>query len=275
MMETLKPGARFDLHVHTNRSDGAFPLEHVLALGAAHDLDVIAITDHDLSTVPRSGMREVGDRQLYVLAGAEMTGQHEGVEYHLLVYFPGEVPKSFQELCSRQCMARAQRYQLACEALPESLPPVDDAALAGDRAVTRFHLARALVQQGYAADIRDAFSRYLDASHGHVPRMDLPFVEAIALARQAGAVTSWAHPPLDAFKAHVATFAAAGLHAVESLRPRLPRKARKVYNKGCKAHGLAMTGGSDWHGWSHPRDLGLYAVRKHELTGFLSLLQAA
>ena len=124
-------------------------------------------------------------------------------------------------------------------------------------------------------ETRDAFVRYLRREHGHVPHLELTFVEAIAIARQYGGVTSWAHPPVDAFIRHIEEFAAAGLHGVEALRPGVNRTARRTYKKACKRYALFPTGGSDWHGWSRPQDLGLYSVRKHELSGFTEVLWAA
>lgn len=275
MIDQLKPGARFDLHVHTTRSDGAFSLDEVLERCVAGGLDAVAITDHDLVGELDTELRLVDGRELALIAGAEVTGQHDGHEFHLLVYFPGAVPQGFRDFCTAQSAGRAERYAEAVVNLGVELPPPGEAARRGEKAVTRFHLAKALVEAGHAAHIGDAFARYLDAEHGLVPRLELSFVDAIRIARGFGGVTSWAHPPLDAFTRYIATFAEAGLQGVEALRPGLDRTARRTYNKACKRHGLFATGGSDFHGWTRPGDLGLHSVRKHELKAFLEALAAA
>lgn len=275
MIERLQPGARFDLHLHTSRSDGAFPLDEVLERCAAANLDAVAITDHDLVGDLDTGLRTVGGRELLLIAGAEVTGQHEGQEFHLLVYFPGVVPEGFRAFCASQVKGRAQRYQAAVDNLGLPLAGPPDEAWRGERSVTRFHLAQALVCEGRADSIGDAFVRYLRSEHGNVPHLDLAFVEAIRIARGFGGVTSWAHPPLEAFERYIEAFAEAGLQGVEAMRPGLNRTARRTYKKACKRLGLFQTGGSDWHGWARPQDLGLHSVRKHELTGFIDALWAA
>ena len=45
---TLDNARRFDLHLHTNRSDGRFEPEEVLRRCAASGLEVVALTDHPL-----------------------------------------------------------------------------------------------------------------------------------------------------------------------------------------------------------------------------------
>lgn len=275
MIDKLKPGARFDLHLHTTRSDGAFPLDEVLERCVAARLDAVAITDHDLVGDLDTEMRRIDGKELMLIAGAEVTGQHEGQEFHLLVYFPGPVQQGFRDFCTSQIKGRAARYETALSNLGMVGEGPDDAAWRGERAVTRFHLAQALVRDGRADNIGDAFSRYLRAEHGKVPQLDLPFVDAIRIARGFGGVTSWAHPPLDAFTRYIETFAAAGLQGVEALRPGLNRTARRTYKKACQRLGLFATGGSDWHGWARPQDLGLHSVRKHELKDFLEALAAA
>ena len=151
------------------------------------------------------------------------------------------------------------------------MPVAQPAALHGERSVTRFHLAQALVSAGHAQTTGDAFSRYLASAHGHVTPLQLSFVEAIEIARAHGGITSWAHPPLDALKAHVGTFASAGLQGLEALRPFVNGKARKAYKKAAKRHGLFLTGGSDFHGWKGEQ-LGLFRVQAREVEGFLDTL---
>ena len=266
---------RFDLHLHTVASDGRFSASEVLRRCARGGLDVIALTDHDLATVVPTGVHELEGRRLHVLGGAEVSGSHEGHEYHLLVYFPGDVPQGFRDFCRLQCQARADRYDHAVRSMQLPHVPASDAsALRGDRALTRSHLARALVAAGHAPSHGDAFAQYLSHRHGHVPTLDLPFVEAIAVARAFGGLTSWAHPPLQAVRDHVATFAAAGLQGLEALRPMVNGKARKAYKKAAKRHGLFLTGGSDFHGWKDP-DLGLFRVEGREISDFVDALRAA
>lgn len=272
---THKPpdGQRFDLHLHTELSDGRYPVDETLERCAAAGLEVVALTDHDLATTADPGPQMVGGRRLHVIHGAEVSGVHEGREYHLLVYFPGEAPTGFRAFCEEQMKLRAARYDAAVEAigLPGIAPP-PEGAHEGQRAVTRHHLARAVVEAGHAPTLQQAFRDH--AHDGNVPRMDTPFLECIRVARAHGGVASWAHPPVRAVEKFLPDFVAAGLQGLEGLRPGLTRSDRLAYKRAAKKHGLLLTGGSDWHGWPG-LDLGLFHVRPHEVCAFTDALAAA
>lgn len=273
-MLCLEGSRRFDLHMHSTRSDGAFDPEVVIEAAARGGLDVVAITDHDLATDFAFGPRTVAGRQLVVLPGAEISGTHDGVEYHLLVYFPHDVPPAFHAFCEERCRERAARFNAGVSSIGlTDLPTADEDACAGKRALTRHHLAQALIDAGHAKNLRDAFQRFAGDRVGHVPHVSLTFIEAIRVARQAGGVTSWAHPPVEAMRKHLGTFAAAGLHAVEGHRPNISSADRKKTKNLAKLHRVFLTGGSDWHGWND-QDLGLFHVERVDLQPFLAALAA-
>ncbi|MEQ1503159.1 MAG: hypothetical protein ABMB14_13055 [Myxococcota bacterium] len=270
-------GTRFDLHMHSLRSDGRYPPEEVLARCARGRLDVVALTDHDLPNELAIGPHQIDGHTVHVVGGAEVSGMHAtlegGREQHLLVYFPGEVPEGFRAFCRAQCRERAVRYAAAVDnlALPGIAAP-DDAARNGDASLTRHHLARQLVTAGHVPSLRDAFARFLGESHGRVPPLSLSFVDAIRIARSFGGVTSWAHPPVALLEAYLPAFAAAGLDAIEAIRPSVGSDERRRYRNAARKYGLVFTGGSDWHGWPGDEDLGLFRVEARELGPFLDLL---
>jgi predicted metal-dependent phosphoesterase TrpH len=270
MPPDLGPQSRCDLHLHTRRSDGALTPNDLIDAAIEGGLDVIALTDHDLTTNIPVGLHRRGDRQLWVIEGAELTGVHEGHEYHLLVYFPKTAPAAFQQFCQHQVQARSQRYSAAAEAIGrEKVPTVEAYRQQGTESLTRHHLARALVTGGHATTLNEAFVTHV--TRPRVPLMTTPYLDCIAMARDHGGVTSWAHPPIPALKAHVEAFAKAGLQGLEGLRPHLGATARKTLKKAAKRNGLFFTGGSDWHGWREP-SLGLFFVPKRDLTPFFETL---
>jgi predicted metal-dependent phosphoesterase TrpH len=259
--------------MHTDRSDGRFPVDEVLARCARGGLDVVAITDHDLGPPLEPGPRDIEGRSIHLLGAAEISGMHDGHEHHLLVYFATAIPTAFHAFCAAQCRERAERYERAAARLGlYGLPPVPDDARRGERALTRLHLARALVTAGHAASIRDAFDRYLSERHGIVPPFALTFTDAIRIARSHGGITSWAHPSRQDAERYTAELAAAGLEGMEALRPSLDSEHRRVLRKIAHRHGLWLTGGSDWHGWTDEHQLGLFRVTGHEIAGFVQRL---
>lgn len=270
---TLDAARRFDLHLHTNRSDGRYDPEEVLARCAATGLDAIALTDHDLVAPLPPGVHTVDGRDVFVIGAAEISGHHDGHEFHLLVYFPGEVPQEFRDFCTRQMQARADRYAGAVERLDlDGLEGPDNAAQAGERSLTRLHLAHAMVEAGHATHLRDAFDIFREKKA--VPHIAFSYVDAIRMAVTHGGITSWAHPPMQHVRSYAETFAAAGLHGLEAHRPRVSGKDRRTLKKVAKRYNLVLTGGSDWHGWNG-HQLGLFHVERVDLLPFLELLSAA
>ncbi len=271
----LQSARTFDLHLHTTLSDGRLSPEALIETAANRGLDAISITDHDLSCVVQPGVHKVDGRELHVIAGAEISGMHAGREYHLLAYFPGEIPDRFRSFCRDLCKERASRYQQALDNLGlEGIDGPDGASRDGQRALTRTHLAQALVASGHANHMQDAFNRFIGYAHGTVPTLTLKLVDAIAEVRACGGLTSWAHPPMQALKAHGADLAEAGLQGLEAFRPSLNSRQKGAVRKIARRHGMFCTGGSDWHGW-HNDDLGLFRVERSQVSAFLDALAVA
>ena len=271
----LHGSSRIDLHIHSSMSDGRYTPQDVLKRCALGGLDLVAITDHDLTSLIKPGMHDVEGRQILLLAGAEMSGAHAGSEYHLLVYFPGEVPPEFRAFCEARCRHRAERYESTRQSIGlAGLAAPDREAKSGQRALTRLHLARELLSHNHVGSVQEAFDLYLGARHHRVPVMDLTFIEAIRVARKHGALTSWAHPPIDDARKHLSAFKEAGLHGIEVARPGLRASQRRSLRKLARKHGLFVTGGSDWHGW-HPPALGTFSVEPQQVSGFLDTMSQA
>lgn len=265
---------RLDLHLHTTRSDGRYSPEFVLEQCAARGLHTVALTDHDVPPSVAAGDHTFGDRTLRVLHGAEVSVQHADREYHLLAYFPGQMPEAFQSFLRTRAQARAVRFNGALEVLGfDDIPRADPEALAGERALTRHHLARALVESGRAGSIHSAFQGPLARRRKVVPPIDLDAQDALHMMRSHGAIPVWAHPTVDDAEAHAATFRSWGLQGLEALRASLSGTASAKLTRIALRHGLVITGGSDWHGWT--RRLGSFRVRSRMVQPFLDLLEPA
>src|SRR5437879_4359435 len=78
---------RADLHLHSTHSDGLYTPAQVVELAGRSGLAAIALTDHDTlggilparTAAVRSGVE--------VIAGVEVTAEHDAAELHLLGYF--------------------------------------------------------------------------------------------------------------------------------------------------------------------------------------------
>jgi 3',5'-nucleoside bisphosphate phosphatase len=261
-LEGMKPDFRADLHLHTLRSDGIKSSQQVLEECVKGGLDVIAITDHDIDPIVPSGLQVVNDQQIHVLHGAELSGVHLGKEYHLLVYFPGEMPTEFRDLCKELCQQRAHRYDEAIQNLGINLKKAPAEAYDGDVALTRTHLARELLEKNIVVSYDQAFRDYLK-KEGMVPLIKLSFIDAIKQAKKCGAFVSWAHPSVDMARSYAKLFSKEGLDALEVVRPKQSRQKRRQLNKIADSLNLYKSGGSDSHGFGPP--LGTFAFAGRDM----------
>jgi hypothetical protein len=251
-----------DLHTHSTVSDGTDPPATLVELAARAGLHALAITDHDtLDHLPlaadaaaRHGVR--------LVPGCEIScAVPPGVgTMHLLVYFPdpdGPLAPRLRELQDARTTRNARIVE-RLRAANIDITVDDVLAEAGDGSVGRPHIAAVLVRAGAASSIDDAFERWLAKGRpAYVERLRLSPREAIALAHGSGAVTSLAHPGslgLDdrALFSFVARLAGAGLDAMECEYARYPREERHAYRVLGAEFGLAVTGGSDYHGAYKP-----------------------
>jgi 3',5'-nucleoside bisphosphate phosphatase len=116
--------------------------------------------------------------------------------------------------------------------------------------VGRPHVARALVEAGYATSVADAFDKYIGTGKpGYVEKERFRINEAVSLIRSAGGVTSVAHPSLYPDHARlVAQVLDSGVDAVEVFHPDVPAADREMYLNLARFRGKFVTGGSDDHG---------------------------
>ena len=87
----------------------------------------------------------------------------------------------------------------------------------------------------------------------YVPRTGAPPDEVIATVRKAGGLVSLAHPGVTRMDAIIPRLAGAGLAAIEVRHSDHDADTEKRYRELAARHGLAVSGGSDYHGESAHR----------------------
>lgn len=267
---------RLDLHIHTTASDGSRSPARVVEAALAGRLDVIAITDHD-TTVGVGPATEAGrSAAIQIIPAIEVSSTHEGREIHVLGYFVDPEAKALLVHRARARERRKERILEMVTRLGEQGVEVDPEAVfraAGtDRSsVGRPHLARALVDAGHADDAADAFDRLIgDAHPAFIPTDVTSPWEAAEMIRQSGGIPVWAHPPHDLVETLIPRFVHHGLSGLEVYRPRNRPELVLRLERLARAHGLLMSGGSDWHGPEGGTELGAFFVTADEVADLLA-----
>ncbi len=246
-----------DLHTHSSASDGTDDPAALVARAASEGLCAVALTDHDtVSGLPAA--TAAGEKLgIIVVRGCELAVSTPYGEAHILGLWLPEKPgrlaealrgiREAREARNREMVDRFRRagYGLS---YPELL------AEAAGESVGRPHMASLLVKKGVCANTREAFARFLgDGKPMHVPRALPSPEEGLALLLREGATTVLAHPmllraPLSGLDALVGNMAAMGLDALEAHHSEHDAAAARQAARLAERHGLAVSGGSDYHG---------------------------
>jgi len=246
------PAERFvDLHMHSTASDGSLAPADVVAAALRAGLAAIALTDHDTVDGIAEAQHAGELLGVRVVAGVELSAIDDGEEIHVLglhLTHPEHIAAALDELKeTRRARARETVERLNALGIPVTLEAVF--AIAGDGAVGRPHVAKALVAGGWARDFREAFDRWLgNGKPACVEKRTVTFAEAARLIHESGGLSVYAHPGGGASRAVLEELASLGLDAVEVLHPSHTADEIARLAKLTDELGLLPSGGSDWHG---------------------------
>ena len=244
----------YDLHTHSNFSDGTLPPEKLIEEAKRAGLTLIALTDHDTAGgVPRA-RRAARLFSLPFLCGIEMEAECED-QLHILGLGIDPAAEHINALVSLQEARRKERNERVLELLEDDgmdvrpfLPPTEGT-------VTRANIARAMFEAGFALSISDAFLSYLGRGQRYYVRQQHPEMpEVLEAIREAGGVSVLAHPMnmrVDHEKL-ISEMAANGLWGVEAYYGDAPRSTVDNFRMLARRYGLYTTCGSDFHGANRP-----------------------
>lgn len=257
---------RIDLHVHSDRSDGAYPPAEVARIAREAGLDAIALTDHD-TTEGLAEARAAGETLgLEVLTGCEVSARYANDSVHVLAYFFDPANPALAGVLSRIRDDRVWRAQRMVERLNELGVPVTFERvreIAKGETIARPHVAQAMVEAGVVVKTTDAFTQEWIGNGGRasVEKYAPAPVEAIGAIREAGGAAVLAHPiwlvrDRSMPEEHIEELAAAGLAGIEVDHPDHDDAARARYRALAGRLALVATGSSDWHGNLHGGKIG-------------------
>jgi predicted metal-dependent phosphoesterase TrpH len=256
--------ARIDLHTHSTASDGLLSPTELVQRASEAGLTLIGLTDHDTTNGVAEAQAAGARVGVTVIPGVEInTDLADGQgEAHVLGYYLDQSQTAFQATLAFLREAREKRgermvKQLRDQGIDIAWSRVRELA---NGTVGRPHIARALIEAGYATDINDAFARYLTRGKpGYAPRIKLMPEQAIRLIRSAQGVPVLAHPAGITGLADVVlpALVQAGLLGLECYYGQYDNETVARLLALARQHDLIATGGSDYHGPNmHPTPLG-------------------
>lgn len=244
-----------DLHLHTTASDGWLSPADLVAQAAAVGLTTISVTDHDTVASVAPVTHAARASGLRVIPGIEITSVDRGRDIHLLGYFFDVESPVLLQFLSTQRAAREARVReigarLAALGLPVDVGAVIRAgAQRPGKSVGRPQVARALVEAGHVRSTQEAFDRLLATGQpAFVVREGPSPAEVVRLVHQTGGIVSLAHPSVTDWDDGIAPLSAEGLDAIEAYHSDHTPDDVRGYLAMAARLGLAVTGGSDFHG---------------------------
>ncbi|NDF07448.1 MAG: PHP domain-containing protein [Proteobacteria bacterium] len=260
----LRRFGQIDLHLHSTASDGTLAPRAIVEHAALIGLQTISITDHD--SIGGVAEAQATGRSLGVdiVTGVELSADAPAGDCHILGYHVRVDDHDFTNWLETRRTARIERGQEIVKRVNAELrrrgsgtvPQLwwDDVAkranIAEGGAVGRPHVADALVAIGAVTSRDDAFATLLgNGMAGDVHYDRVKPNDVIEIIRRAGGVAVLAHPTyFPDFERQLPALIEAGLGGLECVygdyAPHLVEQLCKV----ATSHGLAITGGSDFHG---------------------------
>ena len=150
---------RVDFHMHSTFSDGVETPEQLLQHAIEADLKMIALTDHD--EIAGIDVMLQNNSSIQIITGCEFSGHYKGKDIHILGYgfnhhddglrkfiefFKEKRESRIKEIISR-CIAHG--YDISFSELQNLYP--------NTKSYGRPHVARLLIDHGYAKDVQDVF----------------------------------------------------------------------------------------------------------------------
>lgn len=247
-----------DLHSHTNESDGTFTPAELIQEALATGLEALGVTDHDTLAGYDAAAPLAAAAGLDAVCGVEVSTKLAGRSVHLLGYFAARPPApEFREwLNDMQVSRRERNVRMAAKLRSLGIDiTLEEVEAKGRSLAGRPHFARVLVEKGYVGTTQEAFDRYLDSSaEGYVQRREPRFEEAVERIAAAGGISSVAHPirlGRDAER-QIGGMQAMGLRALEAYHSDHSPRHTAEFLEIARRYGLAITGGSDFHGGAKP-----------------------
>jgi hypothetical protein len=252
---------QYDLHTHSTHSDGTLTPNALVARAAAAGVDVLALTDHDVTDGLDEARAAALAAGLELIPGVEVSVSWGTQTVHVVgLGIAADEPTlqaGLQELRKfRDWRAEEIARRLEKQGIPEAYAGAR--AHAKGRIVGRTHFARFLVEAGHAKDLRQVFKKFLVRGRpGYVPGQWAELGQAVGWIHAAGGQAVIAHPARYTLSATrlrllLEDFKVCGGDAIEVVSGSHSRDDYFRLAHLAAQFNLLASAGSDYHGPEQP-----------------------
>jgi len=244
--------SRIDLHIHSTYSDGTKTPAEILDIVRKKQLAAFSITDHDNIGAYFEVRELLNDDDPELIPGVELSAGRGGEDLHILGYLMNTESELFLSELMRFREIRNRRGAKMLKVLKKlgmDIPLDMVKEIAGQSAIGRPHVARAMVETGAVKQMDEAFVKYIGLEGpAYVPKANLSPCEAIELIHAAGGLAFLAHPRIAGASKYIDEFISYGLDGIEVYHPYHYSNHARMFAGIVKDNSVLGSGGSDYHG---------------------------
>lgn len=259
-----------DLHCHSKYSDSSVSVEDVVLMAKCHQVDAIAITDHD-TMAGQAEAQYFGEKYgVEVIPGLELSGYDykRKQKSHILCYMPKN-PAALEPICEtvwkNRDTATRKMIQLVAQLYPITEAMVERRAK-DSTSIYKQHIMHTLIDAGYSRHFFGAVNQKLFSHRNGQANIEIVYpdvydvLEAVKAARGVAVV---AHPGESREKGLLEELASQKLiDGVELYCPKNDETEIQRVQAIAEQYGLLTTGGTDFHG--------MYSSRCHHVGTYMA-----
>ena len=262
----------YDLHCHSNISDGTLTPAEVVDRAHSRGVKVLALTDHDDMDGLDEARSAASQHGMTFINGVEISVTWRKHTLHIVGL---NVDPNFaalqQGLLSVRSGRGARAQKMSDDLARVGISGVFQGAIKyadNPNMIGRTHFARYLVEAGYCKDVKSVFNRYLVIGKpGYVPHQWAELKDAISWIKGSGGIAVLAHPGRYMVGKHsmgkktmfelLGEFVALGGQALEVVTGSHTPEQYAEFAHYARQFNLFASCGSDFHGPGESyRDMG-------------------
>lgn len=266
---------KFDLHLHSNLSDGDYPPSEVIRIAKKNGLKAISITDHNTCYGSNLKKKLADKKNLFYIHGVEISTLYQGVEIHILGY-GRKLKNNFLDLKLKKTVDGYNRRALKIfdkvkKSILTDLKDINSKEVKKIKnlklPLTKYDIAKFIAEKLKMknSDVLKLFANKGSVAYVPYGKWAMTPIQAINIIHKAKGAAILAHPgetynkfekkfgPKAKFQFTIliALLIKNRLDGFEIYCPKNDSVMKKILLKISKNRNLIVSGGSDWHGEQH------------------------
>ena len=246
-----------DLHTHSQVSDGTLSIRDLIDRASHNGCTILSITDHDDLGSVIEAREYAQEKQIRYIPGVEISATWRHFTVHIVGLGVDANHRGLQSGLESLRLGRKNRILGIIASLNEAGIPVSfdqlKAYASNLEIITRAHIARLLVDQGYADSMSSVFKNYLvRGKPGFIAHQWALLDQVILWIKSAGGIAVLAHPARYRMTKPehdqlIEEFVECEGQALEVISGKQSPHQTQFYAKLANRYGLLASCGSDFH----------------------------